>query len=375
LKICVVGVTYPYRGGIAHYTTLLCRELSKKHEVLLVSMRRQYPRLLFPGKSQTNEESSDRISFPSERLLDSLWPWSWLRAARRIRTFSPDLVIVQWWQPFLAFAFGVLARRLKSHDLPLAFVCHNVKPHESSWIDGLLTRFALLPGDFFLVHSEEDRRNLLALKPGAKVSKAFHPTYETFARGKTLSKEEAKSRLDLTGPVVLFFGFIRPYKGLIHLIRAFAGVVERRDAKLLVVGEFYESSQPYKKEVKDLGLGDRVRFVDRYVPNEEVALYFSASDVVALPYLSATQSGIVQIAYGFKKPVVVTEVGGLREVVSDGETGRLVPPGDPGALAEAILSILNHESQETLEENIEVFRERFSWEEYVNLVEELVADS
>ena len=367
----MVGVTYPYRGGIAHYTTLLCKELSRRHEVKLISMKRQYPGLLFPGKSQLDEESSERLSFPSERILDSLMPWSWFRAARRIREFSPDMVVIQWWQPFLAFSFGVLARLLKRAGLTLTFVCHNVKPHESSRIDGILTRFALLPGDFYMVHSEEDKENLLKLKPGADVTKAFHPTYESFARLKVPEKAEARKRLGLKGPVLLFFGFIRPYKGLLHLLRAFPLLLEKRTATLLIVGEFYEPSRPYLDEIEKLGIEENVVIVDRYVPNEEVGLYFSACDVVVLPYLSATQSGIIQIAYGFGKPVVATAVGGIHEVVLDGETGKLVPPADEPALYEAMLTLLDEKIRVSCEKKIEEFRKRFSWEEFVLLIEGL----
>jgi len=252
------------------------------------------------------------------------------------------------------------------------FICHNVFPHERSVMDQSLVRLALTQGHSFIVHSEKDLKKLQSLLPGARVRKAFIPPYSVFNTA-SLSEEKAKKELCLRGRTILFFGFVRPYKGLEILLRALPEVVERVETHLLIVGEFWTSESYYTNLIRDLGLEGHVTIVNRYVPNEKVSLYFAASDVVVLPYVEATQSAVIPIAYSFHKPVITTDVGGLAEVVQDGVTGLIVPPQDSAALAKAMIRYFEEDLARKFVPNIraQMAGETFSWNRLVRLIEEV----
>jgi glycosyltransferase involved in cell wall biosynthesis len=379
MRIVIVGPAYPFRGGIAHYTALLFSSLARRHEVKLVSLSRQYPRILFPGKRQT-DRSRVRLEVPgAEPLVDSMNPLSWLRAARRIRAYKPDLVIIQWWHPFFAPAFRAIAGRCRKFAR-VVFLCHNVVPHETRGSMKSLTKWALSRGDAFIVHSQEDMLNLKAMIPGAQVRRARHPTYEVFAQGplSELAGRKAQAREELglktDENVILFFGLVREYKGLRYLVQAMPAILESVDATLIVAGEFYESFDKYVRLVRELSVENKVHLRNEYVPNENVAAYFLAADVVVLPYISATQSGIAQIAYGLDRPVITTNVGGLPETVKDGETGYLTPPLDSTAIAQAVVKFFKENKAEEFARNIRVFREVFSWDRMIETVEDLAGE-
>ncbi len=359
-KVCLVGPVYPYRGGIAHFTSVLAEEFGKHHDVLVVNFKRLYPSFLFPGKTQF-DTSGEPLDVPSRRLIDTMNPLSFWSAAQAMRSYRPDLIVFQWWHPFFAVAYAVIILLLGgSLKRRVAFLCHNVLPHEKSLIDTVLIRLGFSQVSRFLVQSQEDRRNLLSIKKGAVVDVHPHPIYDIFNKGRH-TRETARREIGVDGRVILFFGLIRPYKGLRVLIQAFAKTIQQIEATLMIVGEFYEDRQPYVSEIEGLGIGDRVRMVDQYVPNEEVEKYFVAADVVVLPYLSATQSGIVQIAFGFDRPVVVTRVGGLPDVVEDGVSGYVVTPGDPDALSGAMLEFFRDGTAQRLQDGIAKAKHRFSW--------------
>ena len=372
MKCALIGPTYPFRGGIAHYTTLLCHHLRRGHQVEFISFRRQYPDWLFPGRTD-REPSRPLLAEECQRMLDPLQPWTWVQAARRIESFAPDLLLLQWWVPFWAPVWWSILWLVRRQARPrVLFISHNVLPHEASRVDRFLARRVLGQGDAIVVHSRRDRDDLLRLLPGADVRVTAHPTYEVFAQAAS-SPTEARRTLGLDDEtrVILFFGFVRAYKGLHYLIEALPRVLVHLDAHLLVAGEFWDDPAPYRERIRFLGLDGRVTLVDRYVPNEEVGAYFAAADLVALPYLDATQSGVVQIAFGFGVPVVTTTVGGLVETVQDGATGFLVPPGDSEALAAAILRYFQEDLGPIFRTNIRAQRDRFSWERLVMLIEEL----
>lgn len=373
MRIAVVGPSFPFRGGIAHYTTLLCKSLAETHEVWLVSMSRQYPRLLFPGKTQKDESEVKLAVEGAEPLVDSMNPLSWVRAANRIRDYSPDLVIIQWWHPFFAPAFGTIAGRCRKFT-EVMFLCHNVLPHENAGPVRLLTKYALCKGRMFITHSEEDTSNLKALLPNAQVRKARHPTYEVF-KEQPVEKEAARHELGLSmeDNVILFFGLVREYKGLKYLIEAMPAILASVDATLVIAGEFYDDKEKYVQLIKELGIDHRVKLKDEYIPNESVGVYFSAADLVVLPYVTATQSGIAQIAYGFDSPVVTTNVGGLPETVRDGETGYVVPPEDPRALARAVVRFFEEDKAGEFIRNISDFKEEFSWSRLVESIENMAS--
>lgn len=368
MRVCLIGPAYPYRGGIAHYTTLLAREFSRNHDILVVNFTRLYPSFLFPGKTQF-DESGAPIDVPSERIVDSINPLTAVSAARRIARFSPDLVVFQWWHPFFAVAFAAIGFFLKRKwNGPILYLCHNVLPHESSLADRVLSRIGFAGADGFLVQSREDAdrlRSILGPSLGGKRSDVHpHPIYDVFRTG-TLERDAARRTLGVSGRVALFFGYIRPYKGVRVLLEAFAEAVKEIEMTLLIVGEFYEERQPYDALIDELEIRDKLIIIDRYVPNEEVETYFEAADLVVLPYLSATQSGIVQVAYAFDTPVIVTAVGGLPDVVIDDKTGFVVPPGDPGALARAILAFFRQNRGTDMAAGVAEIKERFSWERCV----------
>ena len=371
MKIVLIGSTYPFRGGISHYTSLLYRELEKNHQVELISLRKQYPKVLFPGKTQ-GDESEKKIEVKSDPLIHPLYPWSWILTFSKIKKISPDLTLFQWWHPYFAPCFGTLAILLKRWKrTKICFLCHNVKPHESTFIDTFLLKYAFSASDFFIVHSEPDLINLKKLKPGAKVSKAAHPIYDVFKFGKEMEIREAKRKLGIEGNVLLFFGYIRKYKGLEFLIRALPKVLREINCTLLIVGEVYGDEQEYLHLIDQSNAKDQIKWIGRYVPNEEVALYFTAADVVVLPYVSATQSGIIQIAYAFNKPVISTRVGGIPEAVVDGETGFLVDPANADALAESILRFYKERATVDFSRNIEKVKEQFSWDRLVKVIERI----
>ncbi len=376
MKAAILGPTYPHRGGIAHYTTLLARALHARHDLAIVSFRRLYPGLLFPGTTQF-DTSADAIAPPvkPEPILDSLNPLTWIRAGNRLRALDPDFLVVPWWHPFFGPSLGTATRRAspKGSRTARIFLCHNVAPHEGTPLDRALTTYGLGGADAFLVHARSEAAKLEALAHGRPVRVHPHPSYGIFSEHAP-SREAARSALGLTGRVLLFFGYVRPYKGLDDLLRALA--LARRDAwdRLLIVGEFYEPPDRYAPLLSDPRVRDRVLVVNRYVANEEVARYFAAADVVALPYREATGSGIAQIAFGAGVPVIATRTGGLEEVVEEGVSGLLTPPGDPPALARAIERYFDENLGEKLRAGVAVSRRRFEWDGLVDALESLAKE-
>ncbi len=371
MKITIVGTAYPLRGGIAHYNALLYRELSIRHDVEIVTFRRQYPGVLFPGRTQREEGTADDFRVPSKVLVDSINPFNWVATGRAIRSRRPDLLIFKYWLPFFGPCFGTIARTVKrGTDAKVVFICDNVIPHERRPGDVLFTRYAFSAADGFVVQSRAVERDLTTLLPGARYEYVPHPVYHGF--GSAVPGAEARARLGITAQhVLLFFGYVRKYKGLDVLLEAIALLKDRLDLTLLVVGEFYDDERPYREHITRLGLENRIVLRSDYVPNDEVKYYFSAADAVVLPYLSATQSGIAQIAYHFDLPVIATDVGGLSEVVHHGETGVLVPPNNPRALAEGIFTYCTSTDRDRLRRNVREEKTNYSWAHLASAIERL----
>jgi glycosyltransferase involved in cell wall biosynthesis len=369
MRIALIGPTYPFRGGISHYTTLLYTHLKVRHHVLFVSFKRQYPRFLFPGRTD-RDPSGEKISGDHVlRLIDSVNPFTWVRAACGIIRFKAELVILPWWVSFWSLQFWTIATLVSNVSAAkILYLCHNVVAHESGRFDRVLSKTVLRTGDFFVVHSEEDRERLLRMFPDAMVKRSPHPTYKVF-NFRTFAPEPIREKFGLKGNVILFFGFVREYKGLRYLIEAMPQVLLEVNVTLLVVGEFWKDKDQYLRLIKERNLESTVVVVDRYVPNEAVGSYFSAADLVVQPYLSATGSGVIQTAFGFNKPVVATQVGSLSEMVTDGKTGFLAPPRDPNGLAKAIVRFFREDKAEAFSKNIQMEQHRFSWERMVETIE------
>lgn len=386
MRIAVVGPTYPIKGGISHYTTLLVRSLRKKHDVLFVSYKYQYPAFLYPGTGQTSEDKSP-ITEEAEFIWHTLKPWSLTRIARRMKEFGVDAVVLTWVTHFFGWHIATLADRIhKIAGCPVILLCHNVKQHEDRPLEGPLTRMAFNAVDGFIVHSKEDEDNLRRIRPDAVARKNFHPTYDVFASTAEWTRDSARSSLGLTDePMVLYFGAVRPYKGLKWLVEAAPAIVTTVPrCQIWCVGDYWDGPDEFINRAKELGalfdgenpVAGGVRILDKYVPNEEVGMYFAATDIVALPYESATQSGIVQIAYGFKKPCIVTEVGGLPEVVLDGKTGYVVPPKNSREIAMKVAEFFagGDELRKRFENDIIEWRKAFDWEHMVRTIENLAGE-
>jgi glycosyltransferase involved in cell wall biosynthesis len=353
-RIAIVGPAYPLRGGNALFVAHLYDNLRLDHDTYVVSFKRLYPSLLFPGKTQLNLSREPVKSTPSRQLIDSINPFSWSRAVNWIAQPKrrPDLVIFVWWNPFFGVCYGEMAKMLKRRtNAGIVFVCENVISHENRATDRLLTRFALSKADYFLVLSGVVARRIQALFPLTPLRQAALPIYDCY-RGAALDRDATRGALGLERPTILFFGYVRAYKGLEYLLRAMPKVLSRVDADLLIVGEFYEDRSKYDGIVRELGVGDHVRIVAEHVPDERVAEYFTAADVAVLPYVSATQSGITQVAFAFGLPVISTEVGGLPEVVRNGETGYIVPPMDANALADAVIRYFEEGREAAFRSNV-----------------------
>ena len=369
MKIVMLGPTHPYRGGIAHYMTLLCQTLRQYHEVTFISFKRQYPNILFPGKTDKDPSKKtlriDNVSY----ILDSMNPLSWIAVYRCIGELRPDKVLISWWIAFWTPQFWTIVTLLKRRfDVEIVVICHNAIEHETNSLKKLATKIFLKKADRIITHSKEDTLKLKDLM-GNQIHAitAFHPTYSDIGSN-LCTKEKAKERFELSGAVLLFFGFIRDYKGLDVLLEAMSFIIQCTRVTLLIVGEFWKDKQKYFNLIERFGLSAYVKVVDEYVPNESIGFYFSASDLVVQPYRSASGSGVAQLAYGFDRPVIATNVGSLSEVVKDGINGRIVEPGDAKALAHAIIESLECATLRKFSRNAVDTKKEYSWDRLAKIV-------
>ena len=371
MKITILSTAYPLRGGISHFIGLLFNELRKKYNVNIITFKRQYPSILFPGKSQI--ESGDTVEkIPTSVLVDSINPLNWIRIGLKIKKESPDLLIYKYWMPFFGPCFGTISRVAKQNKkTKVLVICDNVIPHESKPGDKVFTKFFFKAVDYFIVLSKKVQQDLINLKPNARNKFLSHPIYSIF--GDSVNKETARKHLQIKDEkTILFFGFIRDYKGLDVLFEAIALLKNEMKLKLIVAGEFYSNEEKYKKLIETFNIRDNLLLFTDFIPTSEVRYYFSAADAVILPYKDATQSGIVQIAMNFKKPVIAADVGGLSEVIKNNETGFIVEKENPQILAEAILKFYSENKEKEFVENIEKEIEKYSWKRFVEGLMELV---
>ncbi len=362
-KILIVGPAYPLRGGLATYNERLAQEFqSMGHQCHILSFSLQYPSLLFPGKTQyaTEEAAPEAISIYAE--INSINPLNWIKVGRRVKNDSYDLVIFRYWMSFMAPAFGTIASIIKKnkHTRVLA-ICDNLIPHEQRFFDKPFTNYFISKCDGFLSMSHAVKQQLHKWPVNKPVAYSPHPMYDMF--GPEISKNAAKQKLGLddNSHYLLFFGFIRKYKGLHLLLDAFADARLRHlNLKLIVAGEFYEDAKPYLEQIDKLGLTDTVILSNDFIPNTSVSAYFCAADVVVQPYLNATQSGVTQIAYYYDKPMIVTNVGGLAELVPDGSAG-LVVETTKEAVANAIFDFYNQQLENQMKLAVREEKQKFTW--------------
>ncbi|MDT7855703.1 glycosyltransferase [Rubrivirga sp. S365] len=370
-RITLLGPFWPYRGGIAHFGAGLARSLAARgHDVRTVTFQRQYPDRLFPGATQFEPGPAPPGVPRAPAELDTLNVGTWTRAADRIADEGGEVAVIPYWTPLLAPMWGVVTRRLRRRGVTVLALVHNAIPHERRPGDLLLGRFALGGADGLLALSDRVAADVQRLGVTAPVHTVPHPVYDGF--GAAPPRVEARQELGLPAraPVFLFFGFVRPYKGLHVLLDAWGGVVQRvPGARLVVAGEFYADENALRAQAAPFGAS--VRFDAGYIPDSRVGLYFSAASAVVQPYVTATQSGVAQIAFHYGRPVITSDVGGLAEAVPDGEAGLVVPPDDPAALAAALVRFVEEGLGGTFEAGVRRVRDAASWGRVAEAVEHL----
>jgi glycosyltransferase involved in cell wall biosynthesis len=380
LRILIVGTAFPLRGGIAHYVSLLYKTLKQRgHWVHIVSFYRQYPKMLFPGKTQ-EEAGETSIPLESDAVIDSINPKSWYDAGKLAAKYQPDLLIFKFWLPFFAPAYGVISRvakritRKNGKECKVLFIADNVIPHEKRPGDRLFTNFAFKAVDYFVVQSDSVERDLLSVKPDAKYVKLQHPVYEIF--GERVDRADARRSLSIPAdaPTILFFGYIRKYKGLDLLLQAMPSIIAKYpEMRLIVAGEYYSNEAEIKALIDELKIpAKNLVLATDYIANEEVAKYFSAANAVVLPYRSATQSGIVQIAYNFDAPVIATPVGGLPEIVIDGTSGLITKDSEPASIAQKVLEFFDRDLEAKFTQGVIEEKKKYSWDTFVEGIEHLM---
>lgn len=362
MRIAILSCFHPYRGGIAQFNSGIFTELSRAHSVKAFNFKRQYPSLLFPGKTQFVTERDDAVELPSEAVLDSINPLSWIKTARKIASWQPDLLILRYWMPFFAPSLGFVARRMNP-SVKVIGILDNVIPHERRPFDGLLTRYFLSGLDGAVTLCEEVGRELASIKPDIPHTVLPHPVYNHF--GEKLDREEAERSLGLQPGKknLLFFGLIREYKGLDILIDAFNRLDD--SYQLIIAGEPYGSFEKYQREIDTSPGRKRIFLYPEYIRDSEVKRWFSAADAVVLPYRSATQSGVSSIAYHFEVPMIVTAVGGLEEAIGKRGTGIVAQQVTAECVASCIERFFaSPELRENCREAIRAEKRRLGWEKF-----------
>lgn len=366
MRLAIIGPVHPYRGGVSQFNTRLTTELAEEgDDVQVLSWRRQYPGVLYPGGTQLVGDLEQARSNTIHFELDYRSPASIARTVRRIRRFRPDAIILTWTTTFTAPYYLLIMAMLKraAPAIPILAICHNVLPHEQRPFDEWLARAVLDRVGAAVVHSAKDLDDLGRIAPSTPGYHLEMPEFGPLPISDDESAADHRRQLGRRGRVILFFGMVRPYKGLDQLVEAMALLDPALDVLLLIAGQFWEPRGRYDELIARHGLGERIRIIDGYVDDADVGRLFAAADAVVLPYLHATQSAVVPLAFAHNRPVISTAVGGIPELVRDGVTGLLVPPGDPAQLAEAIDRFFRHGLGRRLRRGIAA-RDRGAWRRY-----------
>jgi glycosyltransferase involved in cell wall biosynthesis len=369
MKIAYLSVFYPYRGGIAQFNANLYRELEKSHQVKAFNFKRQYPKILFPGKTQHIPKDDKALFIESTPVLDSINPFSYGRTARQILKYNPDLLLMRYWMPFFAPSLGWVARRLKHKGCTVVSIVDNLVPHERTFMDKALSRWFLKQNHGCIAMSRTVRDDILSLDPKLPYLLKAHPLYDHF--GAPIPSTEAKKQLGLdpNRKTLLFFGFIRDYKGLDLLLDAFADL--GNTYQLVIAGESYGSFEKYGKQIRDLPDPSSVKVFNRYIADSEVPAIFSAADVCVLPYRTATQSGISAMAYHYEVPLIVTPAGGLAEAVEGPGTGLVAAGTDARSVELAIRKFFSMD-RNPFRESIRKEKEILTWEHFAAEITDFV---
>ncbi len=378
-KIILIGPAYPYRGGNALFVTHTYDSLKNHFDVKIYNYNLLYPSILFPGTTQFDQSKEQVFKVPNERVVNSINPFNWIKVAGMLKKDNADLIIFDWWHPFFGLCHGVISFLIRNkYRNKILFITENVVSHEANAIDKFLTRIGLNSASKFLALSGIVEKEVQQFSKGKKVYRSELPVYDCYKQANAIDINNLRQEFGFEGGslVLLFFGYVRKYKGLDILIEAFPKILSQHPkAKLLIVGEFYDDPKEYFNLIKKLKIEVQVKVINQFVPNEEVAKYYQASDVVILPYRSATQSGILNVAYGFNKPVIVTDVGGLAEFVDEAKTGFVVEPNSPDAIVNGVTKFISAKEKTNFVSHIEERNRRNSFNQLPDVFENILKES
>jgi len=373
-KIIIIGPAHPLRGGLATFNQRLAKEFIRLgHDCFIYSFSLQYPSFLFPGKTQYSDEPTpEGIKIFS--AINSINPFNWIKIGNRLKKEKPDIILVRYWLPLMGPALGTILRQVKKNKhTKIVCLADNIIPHEHRFGDKAFTKYFLKPCDAFITMSEKVMNDLLLFEKTKPVQLVQHPLYDNF--GNIISKQVAREKLKIKKEelLILFFGFIRKYKGLDLLLQAMANEkIKQSGIKLLIAGEFYEDEKLYSELIEKLEIRDQLILKTDFIPDSEVKYYLCAADAVIQPYRSATQSGVTPLAYYFEKPMIVTNVGGLPSLVPDGKAGIVVDP-NPNSIAEGILKFYQL-GEDYFIPHLRNEKQKYSWTNMVNTIIQLADD-
>ncbi len=367
-NIVLVGPAHPLRGGLATFNERFARELAKENSISILTFRLQYPGFLFPGESQFTDEPKP-ADLDIDVRLNSINPLNWIAAGFKYRKRKPDLIIFRWWMPFFGPCFGTVARIVKGNGhTRILVIADNIVPHEKRFIDKPFSKWFLGAADSFVTMSRKVLEDISIYDKDKPRQYNPHPLYDNFGEAPDRNESCKTLGLDPNCRYALFFGFIRKYKGLELLLQSWAQAkLDPSKFKLIIAGEFYEDPKPYEDLIRQLGLENSIIQHTRFIPNQQVAHYFSVSDLVTQTYLNATQSGVTQVAYHFDKPMLVTNVGGLAELVPHGKAGYVVKP-DSAEIALALKDFFETEDKNRFAAGIAEMKQLFSWQKMAETV-------
>lgn len=372
-KIIILGSAYPLRGGgISTFNERLAKAyMDNGYDVTIITFSLQYPSLLFPGKTQLSDEEPPK-NLNIKVMVNSINPFNWWKTGQYIKKLKADMVIVRYWIPFMSPCLGTISRIIRKNKITKVIaITDNIIPHEKRPFDKILSRYFTKSVDAFVTMSQSVLNDLKLFNTQKPSIYTLHPLYDNF--GQVYERDFAieKLNLDKNYQYILFFGFIRDYKGLDLLLEAMANEkIKQLPIKLLVAGEFYAKEEQYLQQIKDLHLEEDIVLRTSFIPNSEVALYFSAASLIAQPYKSATQSGVTQIAYHFEKPIVTTNVGGLAEIVPDGKVGYIVKPNSD-EIADAIYRFFINNEYTSFHNAMKEEKKKFSWDTMINAINQV----
>jgi len=368
LNIIILGPAHPLRGGLSAFNERLARELiSEGHQVTIYTFSLQYPSFLFPGKTQFADSPTPK-DLSIKVVVNSINPFNWIKVGSTIKKFKPDVLVIRFWIPFMGPCLGTISRIAKSNKhTKVVAVLDNVIPHEHRIGDNLLTKYFINSVDRFIAMSQQVINELrtFTFKPCELI---LHPIYDHY--GESITKENACEflKIDPQYNYLLFFGFIRNYKGLDLLLKAMADQrIKNKNIKLIIAGEYYENAAIYSNLIEEYKLSDQLILATNYISDNEVKFYFSAADLIVQPYKSATQSGISQIAYHFEKPMIVTNVGGLPEMVPNGKAGYVVEVNET-AITNAIIDFYENNKSPQLITGLKEEKKKYSWKKFANSI-------